>query len=1046
MSVDLKPHNQEAYEKVKKALTEGNKTAVIHPTGTGKSYIAIKLIEENPESRFLYLAPWNSILYQLKENIINSNGKMLPNIKRMTYTKFSSLSEEEKKKLNVDYIVLDEFHHCGSPIWGKAIEDFIEENTDVKTLGLSATPIRYFDGNVDMAEKLFGNNIASEISFEEAVEQGILPEYDYVSALYGYEKDMKLLKEIIDSADSVAPSKKEEAIRLFKGLQTQLSDCVENLPEILNKHMQNKDGKYVIFCKNLEDMQEKIQEAQKMFSKVNPDMAIYSVSSLNSDNENERILRSFSKDTREGKLKLIFSVNMLNEGFHLPDIDGVVMMRPTKSPTIYKQQLGRALSVSCKNGKRPVIIDLVDNFDSIEIIEDLAERLSAYKGNSKAESCTKKKFSERVRAYDYVRDISETVKKLEIFAGRKTLTKRKSLSIDEKINLFEKYINENGNNIITDTVYEGYPIGVMLIQMRSNIKRSRNIQGYSPEQIEKLTRMGLLERKHESTIDEKVARLEAFCINNSKWWYLSKSKEPYLEESVLADIDEQERKNLIEQLKLARKDYEYIYSRKLQGKLPDDYSERLRQAGVGKIFGYKDEIEDLGRQYEKKLRSSRYNEKAIENKVTSLKNYLYIKDMMFGGLDNFRKAYVETLINGDIYQLIEILQGGGESAEDFFIKQFDVSSPDFINQTSFISFVLRHLHEDCDYRYHFFNEVGVFNVQDIKEKVLSTLTEEEAKILDLKFGLTDGKRRSHKKISEILDVTPTRIEQLEIKAIRKFWDMKKHMKKLKNIRIDLDREEQFIRKFFEHHDIFSFADSEELDEKVRSELLEIYNEGIREREREIKKEEAAQKEFESEVDADRCSVEIIEDLGICRRIYKCLRRAGINTVGDLLALSEEEMKNIPHLGDWGFADVLDAKLLIEDKLKVEKDKQDEKLKRTKERRSRKLKKAAQIIFPSEKVEAGSYYVELEDDLQKAGINTTEDLLALSEILKKIADIKDEKPEELQNEDAVQKGFASEMETKKAKEINIIKKQQARIAEQEQEISELQRKKNAHEQK
>ena len=1057
MSVDLKLHNQEAYEKVKEALTEGNKTAVIHPTGTGKSYIAIKLAEENPERRFLYLAPSNPILYQLKDNIISSNGKMLPNIKRMTYAKFSNLSEEEKKALNVDYVVLDEFHHCGSPVWGKAVEDFIEENADIKTLGLSATPIRYFDGNVDMAERLFGNNIASEISFEEAVDRGILPEYDYVSALYGYEKDMKLLKERIDSADGVAASKKEEAIRLFNELQTQLGENVENLPEILNKHMQNKDGKYVVFCINLEDMQEKIEEAQKMFSKVNPDMAIYSVSSLNSDNENERILRSFSKDNREEKLKLMFSVNMLNEGFHLPDVDGVVMMRPTKSPTVYKQQLGRALSVSNKDGKRPVIIDLVDNFDSIEIIEDLAEKLRAYEGNSKDENRTKKRISERIRAYDYVRDINETVKKIE------KLTRRKSLSIDEKIDLFEKYINENENGIIQDTVYEGYPIGTMLVQMRSDIRKKINIQRYSPEQIEKLTEMGLLEDKHESTIDEKVARLEAFCINNSELWLVSKSADANIEKFYLADIDEQERKNIIEQLNLARKDYEYIYHRKIDGKLPDEYAERLRQAGVGKSFGYKDEIEDLAKQYEKKLRSNNnYSEDKIKDEVAHIKWYLYSKDMKFGGLDKYRQAFVEALINRDREQMEEIMPRG-DDGKDFLITQFDVSSPDFINQTGLGDLVSLTFGEDIsNFKYYGLHEMVIFNGKDIKDKVLSTLTEREAEVLDLRYGLTDGKRTRLEDVGRKFGCTRERVRVIEEKALRKLRHSSRSQR-IKNTGIDSDREEQFIRKYFEHHDIFSFADSDGLDDNVKSELLEIYNDGIRERKIEI--EEAAKKRFASEEEAYSYSDKIEDLLGkldLSVRSFNCLKRAGINTVGDLLALSEEEIRNIRNIGAKSVNEVLEKIATIKQEIKDEK--AEDNIQQT-------------AVDSGDKLKASNKSAELQNDTQNMKESQTdvggessmheepeEEKLEYPVVLKKeehleiMEDSKIEEKKETTEDlsslslEELEKLISSNNVTIENNEkiikqalINKIMKQQARIAEQEQEISELQRKRNVHEQ-
>lgn len=64
--------------------------------------------------------------------------------------------------------------------------------------------------------------------------------------------------------------KKAEARKLFEELSKQLSKETENLPEILEKHMKNKNGKYIVFCSNIEDMQKKINEAQGLFLKVNP--------------------------------------------------------------------------------------------------------------------------------------------------------------------------------------------------------------------------------------------------------------------------------------------------------------------------------------------------------------------------------------------------------------------------------------------------------------------------------------------------------------------------------------------------------------------------------------------------------------------------------------------------------------------------------------------------------------------------------------------------------------------------------------------------------
>lgn len=435
MSIELKKHNAEAYEKVVKAFENNNKTAIIHPTGTGKSYIALKLIEENSDKRVLYLAPSNPILHQLKENIIASEGKMFGNLKRMTYHKLSSLSAEDFEKLKVDIIVLDEFHHCGSPVWGKAVQELINNNVDAKVLGISATPIRYFDGNIDMAEKLFENNIASEMSFEEAIEQGILPSFDYVSSIYGYEESLEKLKEDEFDLESIAEDKSDELNKLYSELKEMLEGNTSQLPDILNKYMVNKNGKYIVYCKNIEDLGIKINEAQRLFAKVNPNIQIFNVSSLDNRKSTKRELEQFENSDAKDTLKLMFSVNMLNEGYHLPDIDGVIMMRPTMSPTIYQQQMGRALTVGNNGNRRPIIIDLVDNFDSIQIMEDFCAKMKTYGSNNNNNERNHKTKGTKIRLYDYTEDINRIIRKIEHLKLRE--------KIDQKIDRLKEFCENN---------------------------------------------------------------------------------------------------------------------------------------------------------------------------------------------------------------------------------------------------------------------------------------------------------------------------------------------------------------------------------------------------------------------------------------------------------------------------------------------------------------------------------------------------------------------------------------------------------------------------
>lgn len=577
------------------------------------------------------------------------------------------------------------------------------------------------------------------------------------------------------------------------------------------------------------------------------------------------------------------------------------------------------------------------------------------------------------------------------------LTKRKSLSIDEKIELFEKYIDENENDINTNTVYEGYPIGIMLNLVRHEIRKGSDTNKYSTKQIEKLTDMGLLEDKRE-TIEKRADRLEKFCKNHGIDWINSRNiSDDKLEEKMdIHGVDEQERKDIINQLKLARRDYEYIYQRKVRGKLSDAYTERLRQAGVGRAFGYKDEIENLGNQYEKKLRSNReYSEDEIQDKVSHIKEYMQYTDMLFGGLDKLRHAFIEALINRDTNQMSKIMT---RKERDFFITQFDVSSPDFTNHSGLGDLVSKVIGEDKnDFEDYGLHEMRVFDSQEFKDRVLSTLTDTEQEILDLRYGLTDGNRTHTKDIGIRLNLncTDNRISQYERKAMKKL-NHPSRKKRIINMGIDSDREEQFIRKFFEHHDIFSFSDSDGLDDKVKSELLEIYNDGIKEKE--TKKEEEEYKKSVSKTEAGNHSVGI-EELDLSDRSFICLKRAGINTVEDLLSKSEEEIRKMRNLGKKSADEV--------------------------------MKKIAGIKKTTENKK-------VEDEKQ----------LKNSEELKEVVtnDLESLSLEELENMYSSNNSTIENNEKiKKQVLINKILKQQEIIAAQEKEISELKRKRDAHEQ-
>ena len=189
--IDLFEHNQTAYCKAVSMLAERGKAAVVHPTGTGKSFIAFKLAEDNPSSRVLWLSPSEYIFRTQLENIKAVCGYEPHNVEFRTYAKLMQTDGNGIAELKPSYIILDEFHRVGAEMWGKGVEKLFYVYPDVPVLGLSATSIRYLDNRRDMADELFDGNIASEMTLGEAVVRGILTPPEYVLSIYSCSKDIE---------------------------------------------------------------------------------------------------------------------------------------------------------------------------------------------------------------------------------------------------------------------------------------------------------------------------------------------------------------------------------------------------------------------------------------------------------------------------------------------------------------------------------------------------------------------------------------------------------------------------------------------------------------------------------------------------------------------------------------------------------------------------------------------------------------------------------------------------------------------------------------
>lgn len=374
--VDLHEHNIVAYEKIKSAITDGKKKiAIAHATGTGKSYLIAKLFEDYSNDKKLVLVPSIYISDQIKVLFEKYN---ICNVDVILYQKLIKMGDEDIAAMDYGVIALDEYHHDTSKVWGNKVRRLIDTHPESIIFGTSATPVRS-DG-VNTIDELFKGNCVSDLPLSESIAKKIVPLPKYVGALYTLDDELERLRKKIENATNT----KEEKQEFYKKINAMRSQIEKSygMPIILNKNIKNKEGKYIVFCKNKKHLAE-IKDTVIGWFRTAGFKAInaYEVYSDYENKDDE--YKAFCED-KSNNLKLMFCVDMLNEGLHLENISGVLLLRPTKSSIVWHQQIGRAIEAN--NTKTPVIIDAVNNFSSIgqgmKLLREIKDAIAKEKENN----------------------------------------------------------------------------------------------------------------------------------------------------------------------------------------------------------------------------------------------------------------------------------------------------------------------------------------------------------------------------------------------------------------------------------------------------------------------------------------------------------------------------------------------------------------------------------------------------------------------------------------------------------------------------------------
>ena len=336
----LYAHNQEVYKNLCNALETQNKVMVLACTGHGKTYIVKELLEDTMA---------DALVLCTGKEIKNNWESLASNVTAITYHGFSRMTNPPEYPV----VVIDEAHHSGSPVWGKKIKAYMDQHPSTKFIGLTADAHRYSDGGRDMTKELFDGNAVYGLTLSEAISQNVLPSFKYVCAWIQVESALK------DIQRKKASRGLQSAVldKLISRLQY-TAENTSNITRILREHMPAGKRKGILFVDSIDSIKEGVELAKANFS--SPVWAIHSKQSdiINQDN------RKAFDNAEEGWL---VTVNKVNEGLHLNSVNTIIMLRRTQSPTVFFQQLGRAMSTD-NLGQNVVVFDFVGNHKTLKTI------------------------------------------------------------------------------------------------------------------------------------------------------------------------------------------------------------------------------------------------------------------------------------------------------------------------------------------------------------------------------------------------------------------------------------------------------------------------------------------------------------------------------------------------------------------------------------------------------------------------------------------------------------------------------------------------------
>ena len=359
MSMTLNPVNEAAFQKAVQSLETLNRAAVFHPTGTGKSCIAWKVVEAHPQTTFFWLVAGAQRLALRQAELTRYNGGTLPgNVRFCDCEKLAAATPEQWVRLGEQKpgcIVLDCYHELSAVCWAQSVQKLLRMCPQAKVLGLgvpNGAPV------CAAAQELFVDCIVSHMTVAEAMAAGTMPVPSaYAALLWPQEEELATLRARIKN---LCMPKGDTSLRVqYEELSWSLRQ-VENLTVLLPRLLSDTSGHYLVLFESAAYQEKLGTELEQLLRTVDPAVRFYAAD--HACFADSAAVETFLSDTAPGP-KVLLCVNAPGVQQPLEGLAGVILVRQSSLMSTFKQMLCRALVAA---GSRSVpVFDLVAQFEGL---------------------------------------------------------------------------------------------------------------------------------------------------------------------------------------------------------------------------------------------------------------------------------------------------------------------------------------------------------------------------------------------------------------------------------------------------------------------------------------------------------------------------------------------------------------------------------------------------------------------------------------------------------------------------------------------------------